>query len=66
MRCVYCGGEKFTKKFVDFPLYDDGKIAFIIRDVEANVCEQCGEPYFDVAAIRRIERQAKEMQEDVT
>ncbi len=55
MTCVYCGSRRFKRRAVDLPLYRDGKIVAILRDIEADVCEQCGEPYFDEEAIERLE-----------
>lgn len=55
MKCVFCGGTKFERKTVDFPVYEGGKIVDIVRDVEADVCVQCGEPYFPEEVVVEIE-----------
>ncbi len=46
------------KVSVSFDLPGGGIVVF--RDVPANVCEQCGEKYFDSATTGRVLQQAKE------
>ncbi len=41
MSCVFCGGKIISKK-VTF-IYEDGDQFFVIRNVPAEVCTQCGE-----------------------
>ena len=66
MTCIYCGGKRFKRRTVDFPVYQDGKIVGIIRDIEADVCEQCGEAYFDEGALERVERERKQVVAQLT
>ena len=35
---------------------DVGNTVVVVRNVEAKVCEQCGEPWFDDATVARLER----------
>ena len=48
MNCVIC--KTGTVKFgtATYPVVRDGH-TYVLRDVPAMVCQQCGEPYFDAA-----------------
>jgi YgiT-type zinc finger domain-containing protein len=49
--CIACGLRRVERRVVDVELRS-GKIA---HDVEADVCANCGERYFDMDAMDKIE-----------
>ncbi|MEZ8218239.1 YgiT-type zinc finger domain-containing protein [Candidatus Fervidibacteria bacterium JGI MDM2 SSWTFF-3-K9] len=61
MTCVYCGGQRFERRSVDLPIYRDGKIVGIVRDIEVDVCVQCGEFYLDEDVIERMEKEKERL-----
>ena len=44
MLCEFCKGET-TRRKVRKPHWHEGRL-YIIEDVEAEVCQECGERYF--------------------
>jgi len=61
MTCVYCGSQRFERRSVDLPIYHDGKIVGIVRDIEVDVCVQCSEFYLDENAIERMEKEKERL-----
>ncbi len=53
-KCVFCGNIHFTKKNVQY-IYKKNDDFIIINDVPADVCNFCGEQYFDGNDIENIE-----------
>lgn len=49
--CIACGLRRVERRVVDVELRS-GKT---VRDVEADVCAGCGERYFDMDAMDKIE-----------
>jgi len=49
--CITCGLRRVERRVVDVELRS-GKT---VRDVEADVCASCGERYFDMEAMEKIE-----------
>ena len=64
MQCKFCGGRT-VKKRVTMQHWLDGKL-YLVENVEADVCRECGERYYHaktldaVDAMLRGEHQVKE------
>jgi len=54
MICEFCGGETATKK-VKRQHWLQGKL-YIVEDVDAEVCKECGERYFHATILDAIDR----------
>jgi YgiT-type zinc finger domain-containing protein len=54
MVCEFCGG-KTVKKKVKRQHWLQGRL-YIVEDVEAEVCADCGERYFHAATLDAIDR----------
>lgn len=53
MKCEFCGSHT-SKKRVRKPHWLNGKL-FIVENVEAEVCQECGERYFHATTLDRID-----------
>ncbi len=53
MKCEFCGSAT-AKKRVRKPHWLRGKL-YIVENVEAEVCQECGERYFHAAILDRID-----------
>jgi len=53
MKCEFCDSET-SKKKVRRQHWLKGKL-YIVEDVEAEVCRECGERYFHAATLDRID-----------
>lgn len=60
MTCVFCGGHRFERREVDCPIYKGDRIVGVLT-VIADVCLQCGEPYFDADAAKQIDAEAQRL-----
>ncbi len=54
MVCEFCGGQTVKKK-VKRQHWLDGKL-FILENVDAEVCTECGERYFHARTLDEIDR----------
>lgn len=54
MICEFCGGETATKK-VKRQHWLQHKL-YIVEDVDAEVCKECGERYFHATILDAIDR----------
>lgn len=54
MTCEFCGGQTLKKK-VKRHHWLHGKL-YIIENVEAEICSQCGERYFHAKTLSDIDR----------
>jgi len=54
MTCEFCGGQTVKKK-VKRHHWLHGKL-YIIENVEAKICAQCGERYFHAKTLDEIDR----------
>ncbi len=54
MICEFCGGQT-TKKTVTRQHWLNGKL-YLVENVEAEVCSQCGERYFHAKILDEIDR----------
>lgn len=54
MICEFCGGQTLKKK-VKRQHWLDGKL-YIVENVEAEVCSECGERYFHATTLDQIDR----------
>ena len=52
--CALCGGTRRAGRVAHS--VDLGTTVVVVRNVEAQVCEQCGEPWFDDATVVQLER----------
>ncbi|MBI2434618.1 MAG: YgiT-type zinc finger protein [Candidatus Hydrogenedentes bacterium] len=53
MKCTYCDGETITKR-VRKQQWLNGKL-YIIENVKAEVCPECGERYYHAAVLDTID-----------
>ena len=60
MKCVICRGETIEPRSVREELHVGDDIIYVT--VEALVCTQCGERYFDRATVRRMETIERELE----
>ena len=56
MRCYFCGGEVVERRITHFRQTPQGVAEF--RGVPCEVCLVCGEKYFSVGTVRRLEETA--------
>ena len=54
-KCYFCNGGPVIKGKTDHISRMDGQLVEI-KDVPCEICQQCGEKYFDPKTIRRIEQ----------
>lgn len=54
MKCEFCNSETNRKK-VRKPHWFKGSL-YIVEDVEAQVCKECGERYFHATTLDEIDR----------
>lgn len=54
MMCEFCGGQTVQKKVKRYH-WLHGKL-YIIENVEAEICSQCGERYFHAKTLDDIDR----------
>lgn len=55
MECIICKIGRTEKGKANFTLEKNG--AFLIyKDVDANICDNCGEAYFSIETSRKIEQ----------
>lgn len=52
--CALCGGKRHAGR-VSYSV-DLGDTVVVVRNVEAKVCDQCGEPWFEDATVAQLER----------
>ncbi|RLG23195.1 type II toxin-antitoxin system MqsA family antitoxin [Methanosarcinales archaeon] len=60
--CSICGGE-MEEKEVEV-IKKAGKRVVVVKDVPAWVCKQCGERYYSIDTVERIEGIVKEVREE--
>ena len=53
MKCEFCGGKTTKKKVKKQHWYH--KKLYIIENVEAEVCKECGEKYFHADTLDKID-----------
>jgi YgiT-type zinc finger domain-containing protein len=53
MQCEFCGGETQSKKVKRSHWFQ--KKLYIVEDVEAEVCAECGERYFHAKTLDKID-----------
>jgi YgiT-type zinc finger domain-containing protein len=53
-RCYFCRGPIVQRRIEHLHRWE-GRI-FLIKDLPANVCEQCGETYLDPEVLERIDQ----------
>jgi YgiT-type zinc finger domain-containing protein len=54
MTCEYCGGQTIKKKVSKIHWFQ-GKL-YIVDDVQAEVCQECGERYYHATTLDAIDR----------
>jgi YgiT-type zinc finger domain-containing protein len=54
MKCEFCGGET-TRKKVRKQHWLKGRL-YIVENVDAEVCAECGERYFHAKTLDRIDK----------
>ena len=59
--CAACGGQRRAGRVTHS--VDLGTTVVVVRNVEAQVCDQCGEPWFEDATVVRLERIVHEARE---
>jgi YgiT-type zinc finger domain-containing protein len=53
MKCVICKTGEAKASTATFTVDRDGH-TYVLRDVPALVCQQCGEPYFDSEVTKHV------------
>ena len=53
-RCRFCGGETVLERVTVENSWGDTRA--LVENVPAQVCQQCGEKYFDAATCRTLDR----------
>ncbi len=53
-RCYFCGGKTAPKRVTAENWW--GENLFLVEDVPAMVCEDCGESYFDADTSLKLDR----------
>lgn len=56
--CALCGGKRRAGRVTHS--VDLGPTLVVVRNVEAEVCHQCGEPWFEDATVAHLERIVQE------
>jgi YgiT-type zinc finger domain-containing protein len=51
--CYFCKGKVVSKRVRH--IHEWGERVFIFKDVQADVCQQCGEVYFGPEALKRMD-----------
>jgi YgiT-type zinc finger domain-containing protein len=59
MKCVICRSGETNPGKTTFTVNRDGH-TFVLRDVPGNICEQCGEGYFDEAVTEKAYDQVEQ------
>ena len=54
MICEFCGGETINKKVRKIHWFQ--RKLYIVDDVEAEVCRECGERYYHATTLDNIDR----------
>ena len=52
--CALCGGTRRAGRVTH--AVDLGTTVVVVRNVQAEVCDQCGEPWLEDATVARLER----------
>ncbi len=60
MKCVICHGDTIEPRSVREELHIGDDIVYVT--VDALVCTQCGERYFDRATVRKLESIERELE----
>lgn len=64
MHCPFCGGTKFVRQDVDHPIYSGTRIIGKVT-VVAEVCQQCGEFFYDEGALKVIDEAERNLKAQV-
>jgi len=54
--CQFCGNKNFKNVNVDYTYKHDDQL-LLVRNVPAEQCEFCGEQYFHVEILKKIEQE---------
>ena len=60
MKCVICKTGDCSKGTTNFTHILNGKLV-VVKNVEANICNNCGEAYFDSDTVNYIQKKTKEV-----
>lgn len=53
MKCDICGGKRM-QSLIDYSVFYQGK-PIVVENVPAEVCQQCGEQYFEPETVRMLQ-----------
>lgn len=59
--CSFCGHSVVKDKYVQY-LYKHNNHFLLVNDVPCEVCEFCGEQYFQASTLKMIEKEFKSIQ----
>lgn len=59
MRCAICHNGETRPGLADKAFFHDG-MTLVVKDVPAEICDNCGEQYFDSEVTRRLLALARE------
>ena len=58
--CNFCGNINFEKKFVQYIYKHNGQF-LVVNNVPCEECKFCGEQYFKVEILKKIEKDFREI-----
>lgn len=58
--CTFCGNKNFVEKNVQYIYKHDDRF-LVVNNVPCEECSYCGEQYFKVEVLKRIENSFKEI-----
>ena len=58
--CNFCGNKNFNKKTVQYIYKHDDKL-LVVNNVPCEECEYCGEQYFEVGVLKKIEKNFRDI-----
>lgn len=61
-KCAFCGNKNLSAKTTRY-LHQQNEAMLIVEDVPCLECNFCGEQYFDIAVLKRIETDHREIAE---
>ena len=59
-KCHFCGNKNFVNRKVQYIYKRENKF-LLVNDVPCEVCEFCGEQYFEAKVLKRIEKDFNEI-----
>ncbi|MFQ6121310.1 MAG: YgiT-type zinc finger protein [Methanosarcinales archaeon] len=61
MKCVFCGKGELKEQIVEKKISVENDV--VIVSIKADVCDYCGEQYFDAKTVERLEELEEQMKQ---